>query len=184
MEQLLKEFKEDLAQFRKMTDKFYAKEVSVKEYKGFSGGFGSYAQKGGEASMLRLRLPGGRLEKEKLKFIADTIAKYGIGKVHVTTCQTVQLHNLSAETVCEIMEKAFDVGIITRGGGGDFPRNVMVSPLSGVEAGEYFDVMPYALAVSDYLLGMIKTVKMPRKLKVCFSNSPANETHATFRDLG
>ncbi len=38
MEQLLKEFKEDLAQFRKMTDKFYAKEVSVKEYKGFSGG--------------------------------------------------------------------------------------------------------------------------------------------------
>lgn len=184
MEQLLKEFKEDLAQFREMTDKFYAKEVSVKEYKGFSGGFGSYAQKGGEASMLRLRLPGGRIDKEKLKFIVDSIREYGIEKVHFTTCQTVQFHNLSAEAVYEIMEKAFDVGIITRGGGGDFPRNVMVSPLSGVEAGEYFDVMPYALAVSDYLLGIIKTVKMPRKLKVCFSNSPANETHATFRDLG
>ncbi len=184
MEQLLKEFREDLAQFREMTDKFYAKEVSAKEYKGFSGGFGSYAQKGGKASMLRLRLPGGRLDKEKLKFIADMIREYGIGKVHVTTCQTVQFHNLSAESVCEIMEKAFDVGIITRGGGGDFPRNVMVSPLSGVEEGEYFDVMPYAMAVSDYLLGIIKTVKMPRKLKVCFSNSPANETHATFRDLG
>ena len=25
---------------------------------------------------------------------------------------------------------------------------------------------------------------MPRKLKVCFSNSPANVTHATYRDLG
>lgn len=25
---------------------------------------------------------------------------------------------------------------------------------------------------------------MPRKLKVCFSNSPKNFTHATFRDLG
>lgn len=184
MEQIIKEFKEDLAQFREMTDKFYAKEVSVKEYKGFSGGFGSYAQKGGEASMLRLRLPGGRLDKEKLKFMVDSIEEYGIRKVHFTTCQTVQFHDLSARTVCEIMEKAFDVGIITRGGGGDFPRNVMVSPLSGVEAGEYFDVMPYALAVSDYLLGIIKTVKMPRKLKVCFSNSPANEPHATFRDLG
>lgn len=184
MEQLLKEFRDDIAQFREMTDKFYAKEISVKEYKGFSGGFGSYAQKGGEASMLRLRLPGGRIDKEKLKFIVDSIEAYGIEKVHVTTCQTVQFHNLSAKTVCEIMEKAFGAGIITRGGGGDFPRNVMVSPLSGVEQGEYFDVMPYALAVSDYLLGMIKTVKMPRKLKVCFSNSPANETHATFRDLG
>lgn len=76
MEQIIKEFKEDLAQFREMTDKFYAKEVSAKEYKGFSGGFGSYAQKGGQASMLRLRLPGGRLDKEKLKFIAASIEEY------------------------------------------------------------------------------------------------------------
>lgn len=184
MKQTVEDFKRDLGGFREMTDKFYAKEVSVKEYKGFSGGFGSYAQRGGKASMLRLRLPGGRLTKEKLRFIADVIEEYGIRKVHFTTCQTVQLHNLDAKAVCEIMEKELSAGIITRGGGGDFPRNVMVSPLSGVEQGEYFDVMPYAEAVSDYLLGMIKKVKMPRKLKVCFSNSPKNETHATFRDLG
>ncbi len=184
MEQLLQEFKEALVEFRKMTDKFYAKEVSVNEYKGFSGGFGSYAQRGGGASMLRLRLPGGRLTKEKLKFVADSIEEYGVERAHFTTCQTIQLHDLSAEAVCGIMEKAFDVGIITRGGGGDFPRNVMVSPLSGVEQGEYFDVLPYAEAVSDYLMGFMKTVKLPRKLKVGFSNSPANETHATFRDLG
>ena len=30
----------------------------------------------------------------------------------------------------------------------------------------------------------INAEKMPRKLKVCFSNSPANVTHATYRDLG
>lgn len=184
MEKLLQEFKEDMTEFREMTDKFYAKEVSMKEYKGFSGGFGSYAQKGGNASMLRLRLPGGRLTKEKLRFVADSIAEYDVDKAHFTTCQTIQLHNLSAKAVCEIMEKAMNVGIITRGGGGDFPRNTMASPLSGVEKGEYFDVLPYVEAVSDYLMGIIKTVKMPRKLKVAFSNSPANETHATFRDLG
>ena len=73
MEQLIEEFRKELAEFREMTDKFYAKEISVKEYKGFSGGFGSYAQKGQEASMLRLRLPGGRITKEKLKFIVDSI---------------------------------------------------------------------------------------------------------------
>ncbi len=183
-EQLIQEFREDLSEFREMTRKFYAGEVSQKEYKSFSGGFGSYAQRGGQASMLRLRLPGGRLTKEKLKFVVDVIAEYGVDKVHFTTCQTIQLHNLSEKSVSEIMGKAFEVGIITRGGGGDFPRNVMVSPLSGVEVGEYFDVIPYAEAVSDYLMEFIKTVKFPRKLKVGFSNSPANETHATFRDLG
>ena len=72
MEQLIQEWKASLPKFREMTEKFYAKEVSVKEYKGFSGGYGSYAQKGGEASMLRLRMPGGRLTKEKLKFIAKS----------------------------------------------------------------------------------------------------------------
>lgn len=184
MERLLQEFKEDLAEFREMTKKFYAGEVSQKEYKGVSGGFGSYAQRGGKVSMLRLRLPGGRLTKEKLKFVTDAIKEYDVKKVHFTTCQTIQLHDLSEQDVYEIMEKAFDVGIITRGGGGDFPRNVMASPLSGVEEGEYFDVLPYAEAASDYLLGFIKTVKMPRKLKVGFSNSSANETHVTFRDLG
>ena len=31
------------------------------------------------------------------------------------------------------MEGGLDHGIVTMGGGGDFPRNVTVSPLSGVE---------------------------------------------------
>ena len=181
---LMTEFKEDLKDFREMTEKFYAKEVSIKDYKGFSGGFGSYAQRGGEASMLRLRMPGGRITKEKLKFLVDAIAAYDVRRVHLTTCQTVQFHDLGMKAVCDIMEQAMEVGIITRGGGGDFPRNVMVSPLSGVEQGEYFDVLPYAERAGDYLMGMIKTVKLPRKLKVGFSNSPANVTHATFRDLG
>lgn len=183
-ESLMAQFKSDLKDFREMTEKFYAKEVSVKDYKGFSGGFGSYAQKGAEASMLRLRMPGGRITKEKLKFLVDAIEKYNVKRAHLTTCQTVQFHDLDARAVCDIMEQAMEVGIVTRGGGGDFPRNTMVSPLSGVEKGEYFDVLPYAEKASDYLMGIIKTVKLPRKLKVGFSNSPANVTHATFRDLG
>ena len=126
------EWKKDYEEFEKVTRQFYNGEVSVPEYKGFSGGFGSYAQRGGKASMLRLRLPGGRLSKEKLGFIAESIEKYHIDKLHFTTCQTRQLHNLNADAVCELAVAALDYGIVTRGGGGDFPRNVMVSPLSGV----------------------------------------------------
>lgn len=177
-------WKEDLGEFREKTREFYAGELDKAAYKGFSGGFGSYAQRGGTASMLRLRMPGGRITKDKLKFIADSIETYGVNKAHLTTCQTIQLHNLNQQQVCEIMEKALDHGIVTRGGGGDFPRNVMVSPLSGVEQEEYFDVLPYAEAAGEYLMTFIKGPKMPRKLKVCFSNSPENVPHATFRDLG
>lgn len=183
-EQLYQEFKEDLEQFKKVTAGFYKGEVTTAEYKGISGGFGSYAQRGGKNSMLRLRLAGGRINKEQLKFIGDAVEEFQIDKIHFTTCQTIQLHNLNEEAVCRIMEQAFQVGIVTRGGGGDFPRNVMVSPLSGVEEGEAFDVLPYAKRAADYLLSFIKTVKLPRKLKVAFSNSKDNMVHATFRDLG
>ena len=180
----LEKFKEELTLFKETTEKFYNKEIDVKTYKGFSGKYGSYAQRGGNASMLRLRMSGGRITKEKLKFVIDSIDKYNIDTVHFTTCQTVQLHNLTSSTVCSLINEAFDNDIITIGGGGDFPRNVMVSPLSGVEEGENFDVMPYAEATANYLLTLVNKVKLPRKLKVCFSNSPKNVTHATFRDLG
>ena len=178
------DWKEDYKEFDEATEKFYRGEMDAKTYKGISGGFGSYAQRGGNASMLRLRMSGGVMDLKKLKFIADAIETYHIKRVHLTTCQTLQLHDLDEETVKILAVEALKCGIVTRGGGGDFPRNVTVSPLSGIENGEYFNVLPWALAAADYLMTYIKGPKLPRKLKVGFSNTPANLTHATFRDLG
>lgn len=178
------DWKEDYKEFDEATEKFYSGQMDAKTYKGISGGFGSYAQRGGKASMLRLRMSGGVMDLKKLKFIADAIETYHIKRVHLTTCQTLQLHDLEEETVKILAVEALKCGIVTRGGGGDFPRNVTVSPLSGIEKDEYFDVLPWALAAADYLMTYIKGPKLPRKLKVGFSNTPANLTHATFRDLG
>lgn len=178
------ELKKQLDEFRSKTLEFANGDLSVKDYKSFSGKYGSYAQRGAKASMLRLRMSGGEISKEHLKAIIDICDKYGINHLHCTTCQTIQLHDLPFDKVTDIMTDAIDAGFYTLGGGGDFPRNVMVSPLSGVEEGEYFDVMPYAKKSAEYLISQIDAVKMPRKLKVAFSNSPANSTHATFRDLG
>lgn len=177
-------WKADLPAFREKTAAFYAGEIKLAEYKGFSGYYGSYAQKGGKASMLRLRMPAGRVTRDKLAFVAQMLRTHTVPRAHFTTCQTIQLHDLDQDTVYAIMEQALDAGIVTLGGGGDFPRNVMCSPLSGVQKDEYFDTLPWAEAASNYLLGFIKAEKMPRKLKVGFSNSPANLTHATYRDLG
>lgn len=178
------EFLPDLEEFKEKMMKFHNKEMSVVEYKGFSGGFGSYAERGGATHMLRLRMAGGQLTKRRLKFITETCDQYHIQMIKLTTCQSVQLHHLEAEDLCDMIADAWKAGMVSRGGGGDFPRNVMASPLSGVQKDEYFDVLPYAQAAGEYLMGFIKAVKFPRKLKVGFSNSPANETHATFRDLG
>lgn len=177
------DWKKDIPTFREKTAEFYSGEMKKNEYKGFSGRYGSYAQRN-SFNMLRLRMTAGRITKEKLAFIVESIKKHQVEMVHFTTCQAVQLHNLTQEKVCDIMEAALDVDIVTMGGGGDFPRNIMCSPLSGVEIGENFDVLPYAEITGKYMMNFINAPKMPRKLKICFSNSPKNMPHATFRDLG
>ncbi len=174
----------EIQDFAKVCESYYNGELSIPEYKSVSGGFGTYSERGHKTGMVRLRIPAGILELDKFKFVIDSIDKYGIEKVHLTTNQSIQLHNLKPEIIPSLMLETYDAGIVSRGGGGDYPRNVLCSPLSGVEKGEYFDVCPYAKIVSDFLIDLIGKIKLPRKLKVGFSNSPENIVHATYRDMG
>lgn len=179
-----KNIRTEIENFAKVCESYYNGELSIQEYKSVSGGFGTYSERGHKTGMLRLRIPAGILELDKFKFVIDSIEKYNIEKVHLTTNQSIQLHNIAPDIIPILMLESYDAGIITIGGGGDYPRNVLCSPLSGVEKGEYFDVSPYAKAVSDFLIDLIGKIKLPRKLKVGFSNSPKNIVHATYRDMG
>lgn len=180
----IQKWKQYLPEFQETTSQFYVGSISQGDYKKFSGFYGSYAQRGGQANMLRLRMTAGRVTKEKMAFTADMLKKYQISRLHFTTCQTIQLHDLQPEAVYEIMQQALHAGIVTIGGGGDYPRNVMCPPLSGVDKEEYFNVLPWAEAAGEYLMEFVTAEKMPRKLKVGFSGSASNITHATYRDLG
>lgn len=176
-------WRQDMPDFSEKAHAFQNGEITKNEYKGFSGRFGSYAQRDSAKNMLRLRMTAGRCTAKKLAYVADSIRKFHVEMAHFTTCQSIQFHNLGVDALCEIMDGALDAGIVTIGGGGDFPRNTMCSPLTGVEE-EYFCVLPYAEAAAEYAMQFVNAPKMPRKLKVCFSNSAKNLPHATFRDLG
>ena len=180
----IEKWKQELPEFRQKTADFYSGELDKGSYKGYSGRFGSYAQHGGKSSMLRLRTTAGRVTPDKLAFVVKAIKEDDVRRVHFTTCESIQFHDLNKDQVCSLIEEAWDAGMVTMGGGGDYPRNVMCSPLSGVDKEGYFDVLPYAEAAADYLMGFVDAEKMPRKLKVCFSDSPENVPHATYRDLG
>ena len=177
-------FQEEIERFKDTIGSFDKGEIDRKAYKGISGGLGSYAQRDASKHMLRLRLPGGRLTLERLKFLTGTVEREQVGRMKLTTCETIQLHDLAADQVPAIMERAIGCGIYTKGGGGDNPRNVMSSPLSGVQPGEAFDVVPYAEAVTKYLLSICRDIKMPRKLKIAFCNGVDDSVHSAFRDMG
>ena len=177
-------FRKEIESFQDAIRSFDEGEIDRKAYKGASGGLGSYAQRDPSKHMLRLRMPGGRLTLERLKFLAETVEREQVGRMKLTTCETIQLHDLSAGQVPAIMEQAIDSAILTKGGGGDNPRNVMASPLSGVQPGEAFDVIPYAEAATEYLLSICRDIHMPRKLKIAFCNGVDDCVHSAFRDMG
>ena len=184
MNDMMAAFRADLKGFDEATRDFYTGNMSKQEYKGISGGFGSYSEKGGQKGMIRLRMTAGRVTKEKLAFVVETTERLNIDLIKLTTCETVQLHHLTGRQILDVAGKALDAGIVCRGGGGDHPRNVMAPPLSGVLPGESFDVIPYAEMTADYLLSLLYDIRMPRKLKVGFANHETNTAHVTMRDLG
>lgn len=128
--------RKQLPDFARQTADYHNEKIGKIAYKEFSGYFGSFAQRDGKSNMLRLRCSAGRITAEKLAFIAEMIRKYNISRIHFTTGQTIQLHDLSAEAASEILQQCLDADIIPFGCGGDYPGNVLCSPLSGVEREE------------------------------------------------
>lgn len=176
--------KTEIEDFRKIGHQFFNKELSVGEFKGKSGAMGVYAQRGGQSFMVRLRTNSGIISLEHLNLIESFLKKYKMEKLHLTTRQAVQLHDLGIDDVCDIMLESLDNGLYTRGGGGNFPRNVSLSPLSGVEKNEAFDVTEVANRITAYLMERITTYKLPRKLKISVSSSDNDGANATINDLG
>lgn len=176
--------KDEVEQFRIAGHQFLDGQLTKNEFKGKSGGMCVYAQQDQKSFMIRLRTPSGVASREHLKLILKYAKKYQLEKVHLTTRQAVQLHNLNIDEVCDIMTDAIDHDLFTRGGGGNYPRNVTLSPMAGVDRQEAFDVTAFALLTGSYFLKRATTYKLPRKLKVAFSSDSKDTACATMNDVG
>ena len=173
----------DYPKFEDMTRKFYKKEMSIADYKGQSGAYGSYAERGAAAGMSRWRFNCGRIKQEQMRFLADTIRKYNLTHIHFTTGQCLQMHGLDGETILQLFKECYEHGIYNRGAGGDNP-NVVASILRGIDPRETFDISPYAAAISEFLMEQMFYIKIPRKFKMGIDNGFDSTPHATFKDLG
>lgn len=183
IERLKEIYGKEISHFQEIGHQFVSGKITSGEFKGASGGMGVYAQRGGERFMIRLRILSGVMPLKTLELIRDFCNGYSLPSIHLTTRQAVQLHNLAFDDVIGIMSKSLDHNLFTRGGGGNYPRNVSLSPLSGVEE-EGFDVTPYAIMVNEYFVSRMSSYKLPRKFKVAFSNNSKDTANATIADLG
>lgn len=183
-EETKKTFQDRYPEFEDACQAFFRQELPAGQYKGISGKYGSYAERGGKSGMLRMRFSGGRVTKDQIAFLARAIDTYHVQLAHFTTAQAIQYHKMDGPSILSLYKECLDHGIYCIGGGGDNPRNITASPLRGVDPKEFFDVSPYVDAAASFILTLIPELHLPRKYKIAFSNGTDNESHATFKDLG
>ncbi len=156
---------------------------------------GLYPQRqGGDAFMLRIKIPGGRLDADQARTIGELAAEHAIGPtpnplfgqgfLDLTTRQDIQLHWIKIGAVPEIWRRLEEVGVTTVQACGDSARNVLCCPVSGLDAGEVVEAYPVARAVSSFFTGNREYANLPRKFKMSVTGCLEDCAQAEINDVG
>lgn len=154
------------------------------KFKGIRVAHGVYEQRQEHTYMIRIRCAAGGITPSQLRKVAELGEKYGSSEVHFTTRQEVQVHDVLIQNVMNVIRGLNEVDLSSRGGGGNTIRNILTSPMSGVEKGEAFDVDPYAIALTTRMINEDDSWNLPRKFKIAFSNSDQDTAFTQATCLG
>jgi len=138
---------------------------------------------------LRIKIPAGQINSEKLRKIADLSRKYGRGYVEITDRQDIQLHWIKSEDALDLFERLYEIGYYTDMCGQGFSkacfgdvRNITACPLSGKI--NDFDVARYAKHLTSYFTGNKEFLDLPRKFKIGFTGCGGDCLRLAVNDLG
>jgi ferredoxin-nitrite reductase len=156
---------------------------------------GIYPQKqGGDAFMMRVKVPGGVLTPEQARVIGRIASDFANGPIpnphfgnnflDLTTRQDVQMHWLKMGDIPEIWRRLEEAGITTVQACGDSARNVLCCPVSGLGNDEVIDAYPVAQAISNYFTGNREYANLPRKFKMSVTGCLEDCAQAEINDIG
>jgi sulfite reductase beta subunit-like hemoprotein len=176
----------EIARFEERVQQFRSGTITEEQFRPFRLKHGTYGQRQPGFQMLRVKIAAGVLTPLQLRVLADIGDRYSTGRGHLTTRENVQFHFVKLENVPTAMRMLADAGLTTREACGNTVRNVTACPVAGVCPDEAFDVTPYALGVSRYLLRHPDFHDLPRKFKIAFSGceDDGNCSVAGIHDVG
>jgi sulfite reductase beta subunit-like hemoprotein len=159
----------EIVRFEERIQQLQSGAITAEQFRPFRLKHGTYGQRQPGFQMLRVKVAAGVLTGKQLRVLAEIADKYSTGRGHLTTRENVQFHFVKLENVGAAMRLLADAGLTTREACGNTVRNVTSCPVAGICPGEAFDVTPYALGVSRYLLRHPDFHDLPRKFKIAFS---------------
>ncbi|HEX9287486.1 MAG TPA: nitrite/sulfite reductase [Thermoanaerobaculia bacterium] len=175
----------EIDEFVRTLEKFENGEVTPDQWRAFRLVRGTYGQRqDGDVQMLRVKIPQGALSADQLLALADVAEDYSRGFGHITTRQNLQFHFMKLHDVPPAMRRLAEAGLTTREACGNSVRNITACPYGGVAPDEVFDPMPYAEALTRYLLRHPLSSSLPRKFKIAWEGCGEDHALTPIHDIG
>lgn len=144
--------------------------------------------------MMRLRLPNGVTNADSFRFYADSVEPYGpdLGVIDITTRQNIQLRGVLLEDSDRIIDGLHARGQTSLHSALDNVRNMVGSPLAGIDTHEMVDTRPFCEALNDLITLNKETGErgnpvwgnLPRKFNIAVSGSRDDFAHTHINDIG
>jgi sulfite reductase beta subunit-like hemoprotein len=128
--------------------------------------------------MIRVVTPGGLMTTAQFNRAVDLAEEYAQGELCITTRQTLQFHWIRKEDIYKIIEGMAAVGITTKNGCGDVPRNIIGSSLAGVskeQVGDSHKIIQM-LATDHEIRDLQRNLPRKHKISVAFANEAGAQT--------
>ncbi len=120
--------------------------------------------------MMRLKIAGGHVSNAQLRGVAKIARLYADSVADITTRMTYQIHWLTIENMPAVMDELETIGLGVKkgmfGACGDICRNIVSSPLTGIEREQVIDPTSFFVEANQFFSENPEYADLPRKFKV------------------
>ncbi|KYJ86706.1 nitrite/sulfite reductase [Sulfurovum riftiae] len=136
-----------------------------------------------EKFMLRIRVAGGRIERQTLEAIITIVKAHGL-ELLLTARAQIELHGLTASNVLKVWQELQEENITTLQTLTDNFRNIVTDPYDGAAKESQVEVYPLILQMQALFLDKAEWMGMlPRKFNAAISGTAVTPMHFYGNDL-
>lgn len=139
--------------------------------------------------MMRLKVPNGILNSEQCRYLGEAVEGYGeAGCLDITTRMNMQLRGIELTEAGDVCNRLYDIGLSSFMSGMDNVRNMVGSPIAGIDPHEIVDTRPFCDAINNMITdnrkGRPELANLPRKFNIAVSGSRNDFAHTHINDIG
>jgi precorrin-3B synthase len=106
----------------------------------------------GDGLLVRLRLTGGAISAAPARAVAEGARRFGSGLLDLSARGNLQLRGVTDATLPALTERLAELGLLDADPAGEAVRNVVASPLAGLDPTALLDVRPLLRALETRLV--------------------------------